>query len=101
MDSHNKTIDLAKVLSPGFWQDDAGQPIEYTAKQSKLFWDSQSFEEYAVKCDIEGLTRLFDKESFDSMHGFLDLAIERTAQNMANTSYTLCNGQLVNKPNCH
>lgn len=80
MDSLNKTI---------FWQDDAGQPIEYTAKQSKLFWDSQSFEEYAVQCDIEGLTRLFDKETFDSMHGFVDIEIERIARNLANSGYTM------------
>lgn len=45
--------------------------------QGRLFWDSNSFEEYAIACDMAGAECLFDQENFDSIHEIFNSILEK------------------------
>lgn len=43
---------------------------------SMLFWNSRSYEEYLVQCNLENIEPLFNKEHFDALkHGAIHVNI--------------------------
>lgn len=42
----------------------------------RIFWSSDSYEEYRMKCDIEGIEAIFSRSDFESMHQYASKPIE-------------------------
>ncbi len=48
------------------------QFTETDMRHSKLFWKCENYEAYAIECDIEGLTPIWDKCAFEDLKTYID-----------------------------
>lgn len=59
----------------------SGQP-EDDMKNCGLFWHCASYDEYRIKCVVEGIEPLWTREEFDSMQHFSGFECEVDVKNM-------------------
>ena len=43
------------------------RPQYISVKHGALFWKCENYEAYAIECDIEGLTPIWDKSPFEDL----------------------------------
>ena len=43
------------------------QNSETNIRQYRLFWKCENYEAYAIACDMEGLTPIWDKATFEDL----------------------------------